>query len=161
MAYNKPIPPQGQHTKPFWEGTKAGKLMLPRCQDCNRVHWYPRLICPFCHSTNLEWVEGSGKGRLHTFAVQHRAFGGWAEEVPYVTAYIDLDEGDRMMTVLRGVDPTKPEEIEIGARVEVEFEQANDDAHIPFWRVVDAAASRSPLDSAARNLSDESAAAGA
>lgn len=137
MAYNKPIPPQGQHTKPFWEGAKAGKLMLPRCRDCNRVHWYPRLICPFCHSTNLEWIEGSGKGRLHTFAVQHRAFGGWAEEVPYVTAYIDLDEGDRMMTVLRGVDATKPEEIEIGAQVEVEFEQANDDTFIPFWRVCD------------------------
>ena len=42
-----------------------------------------------------------------------------------------------MMTVLRGVDATKPEEIESGARVEVEFEQANDDAFIPFWRVVD------------------------
>ena len=69
--------------------------------------------------------------------MQHRAFGGWAEEVPYVTAYIDLDEGDRMMTVLRGVDPSKPEEIEIGARVEVEFEQANDDTSIPFWRVVE------------------------
>ena len=58
--------------------------------------------------------------------------------MPYVTAYIDLDEGDRMMTVLRGVDPTKPEDIEIGARVEVEFEQANDDSFIPFWRVCDA-----------------------
>ena len=137
MAYNKPIPPQGQNTKPFWNGAKAGKLMLPRCRDCNRVHWYPRLICPSCHSTDLEWIEGSGKGRVHTFAVQHRAFGGWAEEVPYVTAYIDLDEGDRMMTVLRGVDATKPEEIRIGARVEVEFEQANDDTCIPFWRVVE------------------------
>ena len=161
MAYNKPIPPQGQYTKPFWEGAKAGKLMLPRCRDCNRVHWYPRQICPFCHSTNLEWIEGSGKGRLHTFAVQHRAFGGWAEEVPYVTAYVDLDEGDRMMTVLRGVDPTKPEGIKIGTRVEVEFEQANDDTFIPFWRVVDATAAQSRRDSAARNLSDESDAAGA
>ena len=139
VAYNKPIPPQGQHTKPFWEGAKAGKLMLPRCRECNRVHWYPRLICPSCHSMDLEWIEGSGKGRLHTFAVQHRAFGGWADEVPYVTAYIDLDEGDRMMTVLRGVDASKPEEIEIGTRVEVEFEQANDDTFIPFWRVVEEA----------------------
>ena len=137
MAYNKPVPPQGQHTVPFWEGAKEGKLMLPRCRDCNRVHWYPRHICPSCHSMDLEWVEGSGKGRLHTFAVQHRAFGGWAEEVPYVTAFIDLDEGDRMMTVLRGVDAAKPEDIEIGCRVAVEFEQANDDTFIPFWRVVD------------------------
>lgn len=137
MAYDKPIPSRGQHTAPFWEGAKAGKLMLPRCKECNRVHWYPRHICPFCHAMSLEWIEASGEGRIHTYAVQHRAFGGWAQEVPYVTAYIDLAEGDRMMTVLRGVDANRPESIEIGARVRVEFEPADDDTHIPFWRVVE------------------------
>lgn len=137
MTYNKPIPTRGTHTVPFWEGAKEGKLMLPRCQDCNRVHWYPRFICPHCHSTNLEWFEGSGEGRVYTFAVQHLAFGPWEPETPYVTAYIDLNEGDRMLTVLRGVDPEKPEEIKIGAKVRVEFEQANEDTYIPFWRVIE------------------------
>ena len=70
--------------------------------------------------------------------MQHLAFGPWAEEAPYVTAYIDLKEGDRMMTVLRGVDPQKPEEIKIGAKVVVEFEKANDEMSLPFWRVVEA-----------------------
>jgi len=41
-----------------------------------------------------------------------------------------------MLTVLRGVDPTKPESIKIGSKVKVEFEAASDDVHIPFWRVV-------------------------
>ena len=62
--------------------------------------------------------------------------GAWAEETPFVTAYIDLKEGDRMATVLRGVDPLKPEEIKIGSKVKVEFEPASEDVHIPFWRVV-------------------------
>jgi len=75
---------------------------------------------------------------VHTFAVQHMAFGAWAKQAPYVTAYIDLKEGDRMLTVLRGVDPEKPEDIRIGAPVKVEFEQANDDMFIPYWRVVEA-----------------------
>ena len=136
MSYELPIPRQGIHTRPFWEGAKDGKLMLPRCQDCGRVHWYPRHICPSCHSTNLEWIEGSGKGKIHTFAVQHLVFGPWSEKAPFVTAYIDLQEGDRMLTVLRGVDAQKPEDIKIGAAVEVEFEQANDDTFIPYWRVV-------------------------
>jgi len=138
LSYNKPIPPKGTHTLPFWEGTKAGKLMLPRCRDCNHVHWYPRHICPYCHSMNLEWIEASGRGTIHTFAVQYMAYGGWAQEVPFVTAFIDLHEGDRMLTVLRGVDPKKPEEIRVGAAVKVEFEQADDSTFIPFWRVVDA-----------------------
>jgi uncharacterized OB-fold protein len=86
---------------------------------------------------NLEWFEGSGEGTIHTYAVQYRAFGGWAEDAPFVTAYIDLLEGDRMVTVLRGVDATKPESIKIGSKVKVEFEQASDDIHIPFFRVVE------------------------
>ena len=139
MSYEKPIPRIGIHTRPFWEGTKAGKLMLPRCQDCNRVHWYPRHICPHCHSDNLEWVEGSGRGTLYAFAVQHLVFGPWAKEAPYVTAYVDLAEGDRMLTVLRGVDPERPEDIPVGAAVQVEFEEAGDDLCIPYWRIVAAA----------------------
>ena len=86
----------------------------------------------------IEWFQASGNGHIHTYAVQHRAFGGWADEVPFVTAYIDLNEGDRMLTVLRGVDPNKPESIKIGAPVKIEFEAATEDVHIPFWRVVEA-----------------------
>lgn len=137
MAYDRPFPSQGTNTAPFWEGTKQGKLMLPRCQECNRVHWYPRFICPFCHSMSLEWIKSSGEGTIYTFAVQHVAPPAWKEDAPYVTAYIDLKEGDRMLTILRGVDPSKPEDIKIGARVKVEFEQASEDMHLPFWRVTE------------------------
>ncbi len=137
MPYNKPIPRPSPLTQPFWTGAKEGRFMLPRCVDCNRVHWYPRHICPHCHSMNIEWVEASGEGRIHTYAVQNRAFGGWAEEAPFVTAYIDLAEGDRMATVLRGVDATKPESIKIGTKVRVEFEEASEEIHIPFFRIME------------------------
>ncbi|MFA7249236.1 MAG: Zn-ribbon domain-containing OB-fold protein [Dehalococcoidia bacterium] len=138
MAYTKPIPDPEQYTaKPFWDGCREGRLMLPRCLTCNRVHFYPRVLCPHCHSDRLEWVECSGEGYIHTFAVQHRAFGGWADEAPFVTAFIDLKEGDRMLTVLRGVDPNRPQDIKIGAKVKIEFEPASDEVSIPFWRVVE------------------------
>jgi uncharacterized OB-fold protein len=87
----------------------------------------------------LDWIEGSGEGSIHTYAVQYRAFGGWAKEVPFVTAFIDLKEGDRMATVLRGVDPKKPEDIKIGAAVKVEFEDLGDGLFVPFWRMEGAA----------------------
>ncbi|HJM89041.1 MAG TPA: zinc ribbon domain-containing protein, partial [Dehalococcoidia bacterium] len=45
--YNKPIPnPDPFVSKPYWDGGKEGKLMLPRCTTCNKVHFYPRTICP-------------------------------------------------------------------------------------------------------------------
>ncbi len=140
MTWNKPVPKPSPLTMPFWSGAREGRLMLPRCVDCNRVHWYPRHICPFCHSMNIEWFRASGEGRLYTFAVQHRAFGGWAEEVPFVTAYVDLLEGDRMATVLRGVDASRPETIRIGSPVRVEFEKASEEIYLPFFRVVEDAA---------------------
>ena len=137
MPYTKPIPDPDPVSKPFWDAAREGRFVLPRCTNCNRVHWYPRLICPYCHSNEIEWVEGSGEGRVHTCAVQHRAFGGWAEETPFVTAYIDLNEGDRMFTVLRGVDPNQPDLGWVGKKVKVEFEKANDEVSIAFWRVVE------------------------
>ena len=139
MAGDIPLPKPSPLTRVFWEGTKEGKLMLPHCCSCDRVHWYPRYICPHCHSMDLDWIEGSGEGSIHTYAVQYRAFGGWAKEVPFVTAFIDLKEGDRMATVLRGVDPKKPEDIRIGAAVKVEFEDMGDGLFVPFWRMGDAA----------------------
>ena len=73
---------------------------------------------------------------MHTFAVQHRAFGGWQEEAPFVTAFIDMKEGDRIFTVLRGVDPLQPDLAWIGRKVKIEFDQASEEVSIPFWRVV-------------------------
>ncbi len=64
-----------------------------------------------------------------------RAFGGWADEAPFVTAYIDLKEGDRMFTVLRGVDATKPDLAWVGKKVKVEFDEANEAVSVPFWRL--------------------------
>jgi uncharacterized OB-fold protein len=138
--YNKPIPvPDPFIAGPYWEGAKAGKFMLPRCTTCNRMHFAPRIICPICGSRNIVWEQASGEGYLHTFAVQHRAFGPWGDETPFVTAYIDLKEGDRVFTVLRGVDPNKPEEImtKIGSLCRVEWDEANDQVSIPYWRVVE------------------------
>jgi len=86
---------------------------------------------------NLEWVEGSGEGTVHTFAVQHLTPPAWKEHAPYVTAFIDLKEGDRMFSILRGGDPEKPQDIKIGAKVRIEFEKANDDMYVPYWHVVE------------------------
>ncbi len=138
--YNKPLPtPDLLVGRRYWAGGAANKLMLPRCTSCSHVHFYPRTICPYCGSMALEWIEATGEGYLHAFAVQHRAFGGWAEEVPYVTAFIDLKEGDRVFSVLRGVDPNKPEELftRVGALCRIEWERVTDDVSVPYWRMVE------------------------
>ena len=55
-----------------------------------------------------------------------------------MTAYIDLQEGDRMFTVLRGVDPLKPETIKIGAPRPGRIRRSHRRrCSIPFWRVIE------------------------
>ncbi|MSQ29541.1 MAG: Zn-ribbon domain-containing OB-fold protein [Dehalococcoidia bacterium] len=138
--YNKPIPfPDPFVAKPYWDGAKERRLMLPRCTTCSRVHFYPRIICPHCGRRTIEWIEASGEGYLYSFAVQHRAAGGWAEEAPFVTAYIDLAEGDRIFTVLRGVDANQPLEImkKIGGKCRIEWDEANEAVNVPYWRLVE------------------------
>ena len=98
-------------------------------------------------------------GGIQALALDQIARGTERTDLFYITAYLrevgpleepaildpalgGIDTATRLQTVwrvdaIRGVDPTKPEEIQIGARVRVEFEQASDDMHLPFWRVVE------------------------
>lgn len=84
--YNKPIPSIDPYvSKPFWDGAKEGKLMLPRCCSCNKCHWYPRIICPFCYSSSIEWIEGSGEGTfIHSLYKIERSVDGQTKPLMYL-----------------------------------------------------------------------------
>jgi uncharacterized OB-fold protein len=91
-------PPVNAETQEFWTATAQQKLLLKRCLSCATVIWYPRAICPACHSTDTEWFEATGNGRIYSFTVSRRGEGPWRETAPYVLAYVELDEGPRIMT---------------------------------------------------------------
>ena len=38
--YDKPLPVIDQSNRAYWEGCRAGRLLLPRCEDCGRT-WFP------------------------------------------------------------------------------------------------------------------------
>lgn len=115
-------------TAPFWEATAEGRLVLPRCDECGLVVWYPRSICPDCGSGSLTWTELSGRGTVYSRTIQRRAHGRWAEHAPYVIAYVELEEGPR---VLADVDADDPESVRIGDPVEAVFDPTGDDPGAP------------------------------
>ena len=104
----------------FWAGTKEGELRYQTCNDCSNVVFYPRQHCPTCLGDNLNWNVSKGEGTVYSFSVirQNR-----------VPAFIDLDEGFRMMSTVVVDNPSK--DIQIGQRVKVEFE-AQDDGEYPI-----------------------------
>lgn len=101
--YKKPLP-RPMHpelTKPFWEAAKRHELVMPRCKTCDHFFFYPREECPRCLSTNLEWAKVSGRGRLYSYTVVRQpANPAFNDDVPYVYAVVQLEEGPRMVSAV-------------------------------------------------------------
>ncbi|MGH6991087.1 MAG: Zn-ribbon domain-containing OB-fold protein, partial [Stellaceae bacterium] len=87
-----PAPAINAETKPFWDAAANGQLLVKKCLACGEVHYYPRTICPFCHSDRTEWLAASGQGTIYSYSVMRRA----AE--PYAIAYVALEEGATVLT---------------------------------------------------------------
>jgi uncharacterized OB-fold protein len=133
MSNDKPLPVIDHDSAPYWEAARQGRLDIPLCGDCGKHHFYPRSICPYCHSDKLRFDTVSGRGEVHTFTIARRPAGpAFADDVPYVVALIDLEEGPRMMSRIQTDDPEK---VRIGAKVEVTFVKATDEVTFPYFRM--------------------------
>ena len=124
-------PRRNHETAEFWDGCAAGRLVLPRCDVCGELIWYPRLVCPFCGSHAVTYTEVSGRGTVYSFSVMRRGQGPFRDVAPYVLAMVQLAEGPTMMTNLVDCDP---EAITVGQAVHVVFEPVDgSDDKIPRW----------------------------
>jgi len=125
----KPIPRPYQDSQAYWDAAKEKRLLLQHCRDCGKPQFYPRGVCSHCLGSALDWVEASGRGKVHTFTVCHRApHPGFAADLPFVIAVIELDEGVRMMSNIVGCDPKT---VRIDMPVKVVFEAATPEITMP------------------------------
>lgn len=123
-----PAPRVTPETERFWEATDDKILLLKRCDECGDAHHYPRSRCPFCFSGNLEWEEASGDGTVYTYTVTHQNGEPYDKATPYVLAYVELDEGPRIMTNVVGVEP---DDVCVGQEVTVVFDETEGGYALP------------------------------
>lgn len=97
------MPTKGPDTV-YREGLNEGKINIQKCNDCNKHIFFPRVHCPHCYGSSLEWHEASGNGTVYSTTVVHRKpeRGG-----DYNIALVDLAEGVRMMSRVDDIDPAK------------------------------------------------------
>ncbi|OLT05058.1 hypothetical protein BJF90_20620 [Pseudonocardia sp. CNS-004] len=104
----------GEHRLTYGTGPGGDVVFFPRRTDGGQVH------------------ESAGRGAIYTFTVVRRhGHPYFRSRTPYVVAYVDLDEGFRM---LAEVD-AEPDAVHVGMRVEVGWED-HDETAIPVFRPV-------------------------
>ena len=105
-------------TVTFQRYLESGELGFQHCRSCSRTVFYPRVLCPYCGSEDLEWRKSEGVGTVYATTTIYR------RNETYNVSLIDLDEGFRMMS---RVEDAHQEEVQIGTRVSLEVRQSGED----------------------------------
>lgn len=131
-VYVKPLPRGDGQNGEFYQFCKQHQLRFQRCATCHTWRHMPRESCPSCGSFEWSWERSTGKGKVFSWTVVHRALHpAFAEEVPYAAAVIELDEGVRMISHVVGI---APEALQIGMPVEVVFDDVTPETTLPKFR---------------------------
>lgn len=124
--YVIPSPQVNPETESFWRAAREGVFVVPRCDDCERSHWYPRAHCPYCWSHNVHLAPSTGRGIVYSYTFV-------SGTAPYVLAYVQLEEGPSIMTNIVGPGLS---ELAIGELVEVSFVTSADGTPVPVFQLL-------------------------
>lgn len=131
-AMKKPAPEPDADTAAFWRGMRDGTLLLQHCGDCGRVQYYQQAMCRNCGGENLAHRAASGRGKVHSFSVVHRAPGpAFKADVPYAVLLVELEEGPRMISTYAS---GAPEDVTFDMEVALIFEKVSDEVTLPRFR---------------------------
>jgi uncharacterized OB-fold protein len=98
------------------------------CRNCDRPQFPPKLLCPRCSSSDLEWRDVGGAGTVECWVTVHttEATAGFAipkwllAAVPYSSVFVQPDalaSTLRLPSLMTKVDPAA---LEVGTRVVIE-----------------------------------------
>jgi len=111
---------------PWWEATRARRLVLQTCQRCGHRQHYPRAVCTACGSGDLGWTQASGAGTVVSHTTVHRSPSP-RFAAPYVLALVRLAEGPQLLTTIDG-------QVRCDAPVVLDWRPLTDGRHLPVFR---------------------------
>jgi uncharacterized OB-fold protein len=126
------LPQPTPESQPFWDACARHELVVQRCADCGLFWFPPSNRCQHCWSANVAWRPVSGRGRLYSFTVFHRAYAAeLADQLPYVVGVVELEEGPRLITNVVGCEP---DEVRVDMPVEVVFDDLAENVALHAFR---------------------------
>lgn len=72
---------------------EQGKVMATRCRQCGTSYFPPKMDCPKCLLSDVEWFEIKGEGHLITYTLVNYAPSGFEDDAPYVLAAVRFGDG--------------------------------------------------------------------
>lgn len=129
---SRPIPrPIEPVNAQFWEQCQDGVLRFQKCDGCNRFRHLPRNMCAYCSSPDWKWAPSKGKGKLYSWTIAHMPMHpAFVADVPYVAAVVELEEGVRLVSLLRSA---VLEDLALDMPVKVQFEQVTNEFRLPVF----------------------------
>jgi len=76
----------------FVDHLEHEKVMGTKCKGCGLTFFPPRADCYKCLSSNMEWFEVSGKGKLLSFSKLEYGPVGFEKDLPYTIAILDYGD---------------------------------------------------------------------
>lgn len=116
-------------SREFYRLLKERRFMSTRCRACGETALPPRMFCPACFGTDVEWTDLPRQGTLYAFTQQERSlrFGK-----PGVIAVVELQGVGRLLTSVEAPF----ESLGIGDLVEVDFLDVSPGQTLHFFRPV-------------------------
>jgi acetyl-CoA acetyltransferase/uncharacterized OB-fold protein len=130
-AARNPLPQLTLDNEFFWKSGADGRLRIQRCESCSSYIHPPQPVCRYCRGHALDPAEVSGYATLIGFTVSHR-FTHPGLPSPYVVAHVALEDDPRVRLITNVVD-SPADDLYLGMRMEVAFEQA-EDVWLPVFR---------------------------
>ncbi len=75
---------------------EKGQIVATRCKECGTLHFPPRMDCPECRGSGVDWVPIDGNARLVTFTEVYFAPPAFQQRTPYLLGVAELADGLRV-----------------------------------------------------------------
>jgi uncharacterized OB-fold protein len=107
----------------FFKNLREGRLTTTKCKKCNELLWPPRIVCPNCHSDELEWVDLGNEGELYAFTeMRLGAPLGFVQDVPFCIGVVKIGK----LLISARIDNAKYEDLKIGDKVRLKIIELED-----------------------------------
>lgn len=127
----RPLPPIRSYSQPFWDGTRAKRLLIQFDREVGAYQFFPRPTSIYTgRRSALEWREVSGEGNLFSYTTADRPPATFVGAEPYLIVLITLDE---QVNVMSNLVRCRLEDVTVGMRVRLCWAPLADGRHFPMF----------------------------